>query len=169
MKMIKSSDSIVLCQGQLCPLMGSLPGHGSSLSAFNYIDSEGEPLVWQPGGGTWVFGTAFSVDMAISANFIRLLDKRMISFPQQVLVFTQDTLFAQQRFAKEAGLQKVRLARVDKFWQQYGVVFKEGAFSGLFTHALFLIDKGKVRYLERPMELTTEPDIEALLQLIKLA
>jgi thiol peroxidase len=168
MRIIKPSDPVVLYQGQLNRLSAALLKTGNAVLPCQITGRDCQAVeLLSLNHAPLVLGVAFSVDMLISANFIRLLDVRTRELNVNVAVVSPDLPFALERFYHAQGLQKVSLYSGNpQFASQFGVGIEEGALAGFYTHAIFLIDKGKIRFANRPLELTSEPELDAVLQMI---
>lgn len=169
MKIIKPSDPIVLLQGQLCRLAGNTPKLGAKVPDFTLSQPFEESISLAqllPKSLLLCFG--LSVDTPMTANVVRLLATR-VPKDLQCVIFTRDLSFALQRFMQHEKLTHLKLLSAStKLGEDYGVLIQEGPCSGLFTHALMLVDgQGKLRYCERPMDLTHEPDVELALAQLK--
>jgi thiol peroxidase len=85
-----------------------------------------------------------------------------------VLTISMDLPFAQKRWCGAAGVDKVQTLsdhREASFGQAYGVLIKE---LRLLARAVFVLDQqGTIRYLELVKEITTEPDYESVLGVVK--
>lgn len=75
-----------------------------------------------------------------------------------------DLPFAASRFCVAEGLDDVLPASAFRstFGTDYGVTLSEGAFAGLLSRAVVVIDEtGTVVYTEQVAELTEEPDYDS--------
>ena len=82
-----------------------------------------------------------------------------------------DLPFAMKRFCTAEGIEGVTVAsafRSPMFGQKYGVQLVDGPLAGLLTRAVIIIGKDrKVAYRELVSEITTEPDYEAALRVLR--
>ncbi|MFH1502795.1 MAG: thiol peroxidase [Candidatus Eisenbacteria bacterium] len=85
-----------------------------------------------------------------------------------ILTISMDLPFAQKRWCGAAGVDQVQVVsdyKTAEFGEKYGVLIKE-----LHLHArtLFVVDRdGIVRYVQRVVENSNEPDYEAVLAAAK--
>ena len=88
-----------------------------------------------------------------------------------VLAISKDLPFAHARFCTTEGIDHLiplSAFRDTKFGEDYGVAITDGALAGLLARAVIVLDeKGKVIYEELVPEITTEPDYEAALAVLK--
>lgn len=85
----------------------------------------------------------------------------------KVLCISRDLPFAQRRFCGAEGLENViNLSdfNTGNFGKDYGLEFADGAFVGLHSRAIVVIDeKGIVKYTEQVPNTSNEPNYEAAL------
>lgn len=88
-----------------------------------------------------------------------------------VLCISSDLPFAQSRFCGAEGLSNVvtlSTLRGGDFKSDYGVGITDGALSGLTARAVVVLDgQDNVLYSELVNEITTEPDYESALAVLK--
>jgi thiol peroxidase len=88
-----------------------------------------------------------------------------------VLCISVDLPFAQKDFCAAEGLDNVitlSAMRTRAFGKDYGVLFTEGGFEGLFSRAVVVVDEtGKVIYTEQVPVTSQEPNYEAALAVLK--
>lgn len=88
-----------------------------------------------------------------------------------VVCVSMDLPFAMGRFCTAEGIKDLVVAsafRSPAFGQNYGVELVDGPLKGLLTRAVVIIDNdGTVRYRELVEEITTEPDYEAALRVLR--
>lgn len=88
-----------------------------------------------------------------------------------VLCISVDLPFAQKDFCAAEGLDNVitlSAMRTRAFGKDYGVLFTEGGFEGLFSRSIVVVDEsGKVKYTEQVPVTSEEPNYEAALAALK--
>lgn len=85
----------------------------------------------------------------------------------KVLCISRDLPFAQRRFCGAEGLDNViNLSdfNTGDFGKDYGLEFADGAFAGLHSRAVIVIDEnGVIKYTEQVANTSAEPNYEAAL------
>ncbi|MDR3141854.1 MAG: thiol peroxidase [Tannerellaceae bacterium] len=111
-----------------------------------------------------------SLDTAICAASVRRFNKEAVSLQNTViLAISKDLPFAQRRFCMTEGidLDKViplSLFRDSTFEDNYGMLLTDGPLKGLLTRGVIIVDEvGKIIYTELVLEITEEPNYEAVL------
>jgi thioredoxin-dependent peroxiredoxin len=113
-----------------------------------------------------------SLDTAVCATSVRKFNKLAAGIENTVvLAISKDLPFAQGRFCTTEGIKNVIPLsdfRNNKFAEDYGVLIENGALAGLLARAVVVIDpSGKVIYSQLVPEITTEPDYDSALAVIK--
>ena len=149
--------------------LGSLPKIGekapnfiltvSDLSTQKLSDFEGEKVVLN------IFP---SVDTGTCAASVRAFNKEAAEMENtRVLCISRDLPFAQARFCGAEGIENVMMLsdfKNGQFGKDYGLEFKTGAFEGLHSRAVIVLDKyGIVKYTEQVQEVGDEPNYKASL------
>jgi thiol peroxidase len=109
-----------------------------------------------------------SIDTGVCAASVRTFNKKASELEETaVLCISKDLPFAQARFCGTEGLENViNLSdfRTGKFGVDYGLEITEGAFEGLLSRVVIVLDEeGKVIYTEQVAEIGKEPDYDAVL------
>ncbi|MDR1554651.1 MAG: thiol peroxidase [Campylobacteraceae bacterium] len=109
-----------------------------------------------------------SLDTAVCANEARAFNVKASKLPNvSVVIVSMDLPFAMGRFCTTEGIENLKTGsdfRDRTLANEYGVLIKEGALSGLLTRAVFIIDKnGIVIYKQIVPEITNEPDYDAVI------
>ncbi|MEP2935234.1 MAG: thiol peroxidase [Gilvibacter sp.] len=112
-----------------------------------------------------------SVDTGVCAQSIRTFNKEAAGMNNTaVLCISKDLPFAQQRFCGAEGIENVHMLsdyKTGEFGANYGATVMEGAFEGLLSRAVVVIDpQGKVAYTEQVPEIGQEPNYQAALAVI---
>lgn len=113
-----------------------------------------------------------SVDTGVCAQSIRTFNEKVASASNtDVLCVSRDLPFAQARFCAAEGIENVHTLsdfKTGKFGVDYGVTIEDGAFTGLHSRAVVVLDtEGKVIYTEQVPEVGQEPNYEDALNALK--
>jgi thiol peroxidase len=113
-----------------------------------------------------------SVDTGVCAASVRNFNKTAADLENtKVLCISRDLPFAQQRFCGAEGIENVEMLsdfNTGQFGKDYGLEITAGAFSGLHSRCIVVIDTdGKVAYTEQVPEIGNEPNYEAALNSLK--
>ena len=159
--------------GNKVNLKGTFPAVGSEAPAFTLVKSDLSELSLQELKGKRVVLNIFpSLDTKICAMSVRKFNTMATEMPNTiVLAISKDLPFAHARFCTTEGIDHLiplSAFRDTKFGEDYGVAITDGALAGLLARAVIVLDeKGKVIYEELVPEITTEPDYEAALAVLK--
>jgi thioredoxin-dependent peroxiredoxin len=121
-------------------------------------------------GKVTVVSTVPSLDTAVCDVETRRFNKEAAGLGNDVAILTvsMDLPFAQGRWCGAAGIDKVRTLsdhRDAAFGNGFGVLIKE---LRLLARAVFVIDKkGIVRYVQLVKEMTTEPNYDEVIAVVK--
>lgn len=113
-----------------------------------------------------------SIDTGVCATSVRKFNQLAADIDNTVvLCISADLPFAQSRFCGAEGLSNVitlSTLRGGDFKSEYGVGITDGALSGLTARAVVVLDgQDNVLYSELVNEITTEPDYESALAVLK--
>jgi len=113
-----------------------------------------------------------SIDNGVCAASVRKFNQLAGEIDNTVvLCISADLPFAQSRFCGAEGLTHVvtlSTLRGGDFKSEYGVAIAEGPLSGLTARAVVVLDgQDNVLYSELVNEITTEPDYESALAVLK--
>jgi len=113
-----------------------------------------------------------SIDTGVCATSVRKFNQLAGEIENTVvLCISSDLPFAQSRFCGAEGLANVvtlSTLRGGDFKSDYGVGITDGALSGLTARAVVVLDgQDNVLYSELVNEITTEPDYESALAVLK--
>ncbi|KKL97792.1 hypothetical protein LCGC14_1830860 [marine sediment metagenome] len=113
-----------------------------------------------------------SVDTGVCAASVRAFNKKASELEETaVLCISKDLPFAQARFCGAEGLDSVvNLSdfRTGAFGTDYGLEITEGAFEGLLSRVVIVLDEeGKVIYTEQVSEIGKEPNYDAALSALQ--
>ncbi len=110
-----------------------------------------------------------SVDTGTCAKSVRQFNEEAAELENtHVLCISRDLPFAQQRFCGAEGIENVVMLsdfKTGAFGKDYGLEFSDGAFSGLHSRCIIVLDtNGKVVYTEQVQETADEPNYKAALE-----
>jgi len=113
-----------------------------------------------------------SLDTSVCATSVRHFNKIAAQLPNTViLAISKDLPFAQGRFCTTEGIDNVIALsdfRSPEFAQEYGLLMQDGPLRGLLARAVIVVNpEGKVIYTEVVTEITTEPNYDAVIRLLK--
>jgi len=150
--------------------IGSLPNIGDKAPDFNLTVSDLSTKKLSDFKGNKVVLNIFtSVDTGICAASVRAYNKEAAEMKNtKVLCVSKDLPFAQARFCGAEGLENVIMLsdfKDGKFGKDYGLEFTTGAFQGLHSRCVIVLDEnGVVKYTEQIKETGDEPNYKASLQ-----
>lgn len=131
----------------------------TNLSIVNLGDFKGTKLVLN------IFP---SIDTATCATSVKKFNANASNLPNtKVLCVSRDLPFAQNRFCGAEGLENViNLSdfNTGNFGKDYGLEFVTGAFAGLHSRVVIIIDEnGVIQYTEQVPDTSDEPNYDAAL------
>ena len=159
----------VLFGGKPTTISGELPKVRSKAPDFHLIKDDMSSVSLADFSGTKLVLNIFpSIDTAVCATSVRKFNADASKLENtKVLCISRDLPFAQKRFCGAEGLENViNLSdfNTGKFGKDYGVELTEGAFAGLHSRAVVVIDEnGMVKYTEQVPNVSNEPNYEAAL------
>ncbi|HEA30680.1 MAG TPA: thiol peroxidase [Leeuwenhoekiella sp.] len=152
---------------------GELPVKGEKAPAFNLANNDLTNATLDDFTGRKVVMNIFpSVDTGVCAASVRAFNKKASELEETaVLCISKDLPFAQARFCGAEGLDSVvNLSdfRTGAFGTDYGLEITEGAFEGLLSRVVIVLDEeGKVIYTEQVSEIGKEPNYDAALSALQ--
>lgn len=166
---------IITYVGKLINTIGELPSAGTKAPDFALTKTDLSELTLNDCMGKKVILSIFpSLDTPTCAlAMVRF--NRIAELVDNVMVVcvSADLPFAQQRFCAAKQVKTVipvSTFRHSEFGEKYGVTMIDGPFQGLLSRAVVLLDeKGKVLYTEQVVELTHEPNYDAVLAALRKA
>ncbi|MCF6130150.1 thiol peroxidase [Flavobacterium sp. AS60] len=159
----------VLFGGKPVNTNGELPKTGTKAPDFKLVKSDLSIATLNDFEGTKLVLNIFpSIDTPTCATSVRKFNADASQLENtKVLCISRDLPFAQSRFCGAEGLKNViNLSdfNTGNFGKDYGLEFVEGAFAGLHSRAVIVIDEnGVVKYTEQVPNTSNEPDYEAAL------
>lgn len=152
--------------------VGELPQNGAEAPNFALTAQDLSDISLHDLRGKRVVLNIFpSLDTEVCAMSVRRFNKMASEMDNTVvLCVSMDLPFAATRFCSANGIENVKTAsgfRSD-FGRTYGVEIAEGPLRGLYARGLIVLDEnGKVMGSSLCEEITTEPDYEFALNLLK--
>ena len=159
--------------GNACHTYGSLPEVGTAAPSFTLTGADlGEVSLGDFAGRQVVLNIFPSLATEVCARSVRRFNQEAAGLEDTAVVcVSMDLPFAMKRFCTAEGIEGVTVAsafRSPMFGQKYGVQLVDGPLAGLLTRAVIIIGKDrKVAYRELVSEITTEPDYEAALRVLR--
>lgn len=121
-------------------------------------------------GKTVLISAVPSLDTGVCSLQTKRFNEEIANLSNDVVVLTisNDLPFAQKRFCKIEGVDKVKVLS-DSVWKdfgnKYGLLIKD---MGLLTRAIFVVDtQGRIAYKELVANISTHPDYETALATVK--
>jgi thiol peroxidase len=162
----------VTFQGNPINTKGSLPAVNSKAPEFKLVKGDLSEVSLADYKGKRVVLNIFpSIDTGVCAASVRKFNKLAGEMDNTVvLCISEDLPFASSRFCAAEGLANVvtlSAFRSPEFGAAYGVTMTDGPLAGLFARSVVVIDaEGEVLYEELVPEITTEPNYEAVLEVL---
>lgn len=159
----------VLFGGKPVNTNGDLPKVGTKAPDFKLAKSDLSVATLNDFAGTKLILNVFpSIDTPTCATSVRKFNADASKLENtKVLCISRDLPFAQKRFCGAEGLEDViNLSdfNTGDFGKDYGLEMIEGAFAGLHSRAVIVIDEqGVVKYTEQVPNISNEPNYEAAL------
>ncbi len=148
---------------------GTLPAVGTQAPNFNLVKTDLSIASLADYKGSKVILNIFpSIDTGVCAASVRHFNEKASTLENtKVLCVSRDLPFAQKRFCGAEGLDNViNLSDfVDgSFGKAYGLEINQGAFTGLHSRAIVILDEnGVVTYTEQVPEIGHSPNFDAAL------
>lgn len=149
---------------------GSLPKTGEKAPDFTLTVSDLSTQKLSDFAGSKVVLNIFpSVDTGTCAASVRAFNKEAAAMENtKVLCVSRDLPFAQARFCGAEGIENVSMLsdfKTGQFGKDYGLEFSTGAFEGLHSRAIVVLDEnGIVKHTEQVQEVANEPNYKATLE-----
>ncbi len=150
--------------------VGELPGIDTTAPQFQLLKTDLSQASLKDYHGTKVVMNIFpSVDTGTCAQSVRQFNQEAAELEgTKVLCISRDLPFAQQRFCGAEGIENVEMLsdfRTGDFGKTYGLEFNSGAFSGLHSRCIVVLDgDGTVVHTEQVKETADEPNYKAALE-----
>jgi thiol peroxidase len=157
----------VLLSGKPVNTNGELPKTGTKAPDFQLTTTDLKTVSLADFAGSRIILNVFpSIDTPTCATSVRTFNADAGKLENtKVLCISRDLPFAQKRFCGAEGLENViNLSdfNTGNFGKDYGLEFVEGAFAGLHSRALLVIDEnGIIRHTEQVANTSNEPNYDA--------
>ncbi|KZN50320.1 thiol peroxidase [Pseudoalteromonas luteoviolacea] len=161
----------VTAGGKPVTLLGSGVEIGDQAPNFKVVNADFTPVALsQFEGQAVLISVVPSLDTGICSLQTKYFNEKVASdYPNiAMLTISTDLPFAQKRFCKQEGVDKVQTLS-DAVWrnfgEQYGLLIKD---MGLLSRAVFILDKKhKVKYKQLISNLASEPNYEEVIDTLK--
>lgn len=153
--------------------VGNLPEIGSEAPMFVLTKPDMKSISLDDMKGKKVVLNIFpSVDTGVCAASVRKFNEEAAALENTtILCVSMDLPFAQARFCGAEGIENVVMGsdfKAGQFGQDYGVRVDNGAFEGLHSRAIVVLDEnGKVVHTEQVPEIGQEPNYKAAISAVK--
>ena len=160
-------------KGLNCGLRGEFPNVGNQAPEFKLVGKDLTDIALSDLKGKRIVLNIFpSLDTDVCAMTVRRFNQETAKFDNAIVMCVSNDLpFAATRFCVAEGLNNVVTAsafRSQTFATDYGVDIVDGPLAGLLARAVVVIDEtGRVIYAQLVDEITSEPDYEAVLEILK--
>ena len=160
-------------QGMEVNTRGAMPEVGSVAPDFKLVKNDlSEVSLSDLKGKRIVLNMFPSIDTGVCATSVRKFNKEAAELANTVVVCaSQDLPFALGRFCGAEGIENAITAsdfRYNCLAEGYNTLMVDGPLAGLLSRSVVVIDEnGKVAYTELVSEITTEPNYEAALSVLK--
>ncbi|TRO65235.1 thiol peroxidase [Christiangramia sabulilitoris] len=155
---------------QMVTTYGNLPALDEKAPHFELIKSDLSIGTLEEFKGKRVIMNIFpSIDTGVCATSVRNFNEKATGLKNTVvLCISRDLPFAQQRFVSDEGLENVTNLsdfRDRNFGKDYGVEMIDGAFEGLLSRAVLVLDEnGHVIHSQQVSSIDEEPNYLAALK-----
>jgi len=156
--------------GEQVTTYGSLPELNEKAPHFELVKSDLSIGTLEDFKGKRVIMNIFpSIDTGVCATSVRNFNKKASDLKNTVVLsISRDLPFAQQRFVSDEELDRITNLsdfRDRNFGKDYGVEIMDGAFEGLLSRAVVVLDEnGHVIHSQQVSKIEDEPDYLAALK-----
>lgn len=163
----------IFLKGTPCHTYGSLPAAGEKAPCFTLVDADMNEIRCSDYQGKRVVLNIFpSLDTDVCAASVRRFNAEAAAMPNTaVICVSMDLPFAEKRFCTANGIENLTVAsafRSPMFREKYGIEIVDGPLAGLLARAVIILDEDrKVIYSQLVEEITTEPDYDAAISVLK--
>lgn len=170
--MENTNGTTITLGGNPVHTIGKLPAVGTDAKDFTLTALDLTEKTFADFKGKYIIMNIFpSVNTGVCSKSVRTFNMDVSKLHNTtVLCISKDLPFAQKQFCGSEGIDHVVMLsdfRSD-FGSTYGVLMVDGAFKGLLSRAVIVIDpEGKIIYEEQVPEIGQEPNYEAALAVVK--
>ncbi len=160
-------------QGMEVNTRGNMPEVGATAPDFKLVKNDlSETTLADFKGKRVVLNMFPSIDTGVCAMSVRKFNEKASKLSNTMVVCaSQDLPFALGRFCGAEGIADVVTGsdfRYNNLAEAYNLLMVDGPLSGLLARSVVVIDEnGKVIYTELVNEVTTEPNYDAALAVLK--
>lgn len=160
-------------QGMEVNTRGNMPEVGATAPGFKLVKNDlSETTLADFKGKRVVLNMFPSIDTGVCAMSVRKFNEKASKLSNTMVVCaSQDLPFALGRFCGAEGIADVVTGsdfRYNNLAEAYNLLMVDGPLSGLLARSVVVIDEnGKVIYTELVNEVTTEPNYDAALAVLK--
>jgi thioredoxin-dependent peroxiredoxin len=158
-------------KGNLVEITGKLPEMGSQAPDFVLVKEDLSEVKLSDFKAKYlVFHIFPSLDTGVCATSVKKFNEHLQSKENvELLCISKDLPFAQKRFCNLENLNKpINLSDFRDGFLAYGLKMTNGSLKGLLARAVIVLDKErKIIYKELVEEITTEPNYEKVLEVLK--
>jgi thiol peroxidase len=167
-------SNTVTLKGGAVEISGSFPQTGQTVPDFCLADkARTDVSLANFAGKRKVLNIFPSIDTPTCATSVRTFNQSAASLSNTVvLCISADLPFAQSRFCAAEGIENVvtlsAFRNIAAFAENYGVAIKSSSLAGLTSRAVIVLDENnQVLHSELVSEITSEPNYEAALAVLK--
>ena len=163
----------VLFKGQPCHTCGTVPGVGETAPCFHLSGPNLSQILCSDFTGKRVVLNVFpSLDTEVCARSVRRFNEEAARLDDVVVIcVSMDLPFAMGRFCTVEGIKDVLFGsafRSPIFGQKYGLQLVDGPLAGPLTRCVLILDENRrVIFRDLVHEITTEPDYDAALKVLR--
>jgi len=168
---LTQTQNLVKANEKYVTLLGTQVAVGEQAPNFKVVDKNFMPIQLSDfKEQTILISVVPSLDTGVCSIQTKRFNDEAAKLPSNITLLTisNDLPFAQKRFCKVEGVDKIRILS-DSVWrnfgENYGLIIKD---MGLLTRAIFIIDnQGKVKYKELVANISQHPNYESALKAVK--
>lgn len=168
---LTQSQNLVKANDKYVTLLGNQINTGDKAPSFKVVDKNFSPInLADFKDQTLLISVVPSLDTGVCSLQTKRFNEEAAKLPKNITILTisNDLPFAQKRFCKVEGVDKVKVLS-DSVWrnfgENYGLIIKD---MGLLTRAIFIIDsQGIVKYKELVANISQHPNYENALAAVK--
>lgn len=163
----------ITLKGNPVHTVGTLPAVGARVPDFKLTAADLSDIsLSNYQGKKKILNIVASLDTSVCAASARKFNQEVANLDNVVcLTISNDLPFAQKRFCDTEGVKNVvtlSQLRNREFGKAYGVEMVDGAFAGLLSRAVIVLDEdNKVLYTEQVPEVSQEPNYAEALKAAK--
>ncbi|MGB0937311.1 MAG: thiol peroxidase [Colwellia sp.] len=168
---VPMNQNLVKAGDKYITLLGTQVNVGDSAPSFKVVDGNFKAVTLNDyAKQTLLISVVPSLDTGVCSIQTKRFNKEASELPENITLLTisNDLPFAQKRFCKVEGVEDLTVLS-DTVWRdfglKYGLLIKD---MGLLTRAIFIIDdKGNIAYKEIVANLSSHPDYDRALKVVK--